>query len=147
MLLNHVPVVRKRRSALIPSRASTGAAGWDLHACVEGEICLESREKKLIPCGIAVCIPEGYVGLIFPRSGLSVKHGISLCNCVGVIDSDYRGEIFVALKNDSNENYTIKSGDRIAQLIVLPFSPASFKEVNFLNDTERSEGAFGSTGR
>lgn len=96
--------------------------------------------------GLAVAIPDGYFGAIFARSGLSTKQGLRPANCVGVIDSDYRGEVIVALHNDSNDCQTYRNGDRIAQLVIMPYLSASFDEVDELDDTERGDGGFGHTG-
>ncbi|MDR1467131.1 MAG: dUTP diphosphatase [Oscillospiraceae bacterium] len=143
----YISVVKKRLNAHIPTRASLGSAGWDLYACIKEEIVLNSGCQKLIPSGVALSIPIGYTGLIFARSGLSVKRSISLSNCVGVIDSDYRGEIFVSLKNNGEKDFTVKSNDRIAQIVITTFCSFPMKEVLSLDNTKRSEGAFGSTGR
>ena len=132
----------------LPSRATAGSAGWDLYACLEEELTVAPRQLVTIPTGIAMALPgPEYVGLIFARSGLGVKHGISLSNGVGVIDSDYRGEIRVGLMNHGPADYVIQPGDRIAQLVVLPVALPQLVEAASLEDTARGEGGFGSTDR
>jgi len=130
-----------------PYRATQNSAGADLFACLDAqEVVLASKSRLLISTGIAVEIPAGYGGFIFPRSSLSSKHGVSLANCVGVIDADYRGEVKVPLINHSDTDYAIRNGDRIAQLVILPVEAAVFAEKSALSDTERGMGGFGSTG-
>ncbi len=130
-----------------PGYATGGSAGMDLSAATDAEICIAPGERFLIPTGIAVSIPEGFGGFVFPRSGLASKSGISMANCVGVIDSDYTGEIKVALYNISDSAYTVHPGDRIAQLVFLPVEQAELEEAEELTWTERGSGGFGSTGR
>ncbi len=141
-------IKRLKENAIIPKRATPGSAGMDLHACTNQEITLNPGDSTLIPTGFAMEIPSpNYVAYIFARSGLAIKHGITLCNCVGVIDSDYRGEVCVALCNLSREPYTIIPGERIAQLVISPVSLMPAVEVEELSDTERGAGGFGSTGK
>ncbi len=137
-----------REGAQFPHKASEGAAGADLYAHLEeGSVFLEPLQRALIPTGFAIELPSAdYVALLFARSGLSFRQGLALSNGVGVIDSDYRGEVCVALTNFSNETAEIKHGDRIAQLLVMPVSQAAFMPCNTLEDTERGLGGFGSTG-
>lgn len=131
-----------------PSRATAGSAGLDLRACLDGPVTISPRQLVTIPTGVAIALPgPEYVALIFARSGLGVKHGISLSNGVGVIDSDYRGEIQVGLTNLSDTPYTIQPGDRIAQLVVTPVAAPELELVTELEDTGRGAGGFGSTGR
>lgn len=130
-----------------PEYATSGSAGMDLSAAMEGAVTVPAGGRTLIPTGIAIQIPEGFGGFVFPRSGLSFKKGISMCNCVGVIDSDYTGEIKVAVHNISQEDYNINPGDRIAQLVFLPVPQAELVECESLEETERGSGGFGSTGR
>lgn len=132
--------------AKIPTAGSEYAAGYDLYAAINYDVTIMPHQTEMVPIGIAVAIPNGYFGGIYPRSGLASKQGLRPANCVGVIDSDYRGEVKVALHNDTNDIRNIKAGDRIAQLIVQPYEKVSFKKVDELNDTERSSGGFGSTG-
>lgn len=131
----------------VPFYASQGAAGMDLTACLEESITLKPLERALIPTGIAISLPsEKYGAFLFARSGLASKHGITLANCVGVVDSDYTGEIKVALVNLSNNEYTIKNGERIAQMVIMEVNQANFTVVDELAKTERGSGGFGSTG-
>ena len=133
--------------AKMPSYGSSEAAGADLYALTEGNTVIGSGQTLLIHTGIAMEIPKGYVGLIYARSGLATKKGLAPANKVGVIDSDYRGEIMVALHNHSSEPQTVENGERIAQMVLTPYLCASFSEVDSLTDTERGEGGFGSTGK
>lgn len=131
-----------------PHFATPGAAAMDLCACVDEPVTLRAGQRALIPTGIAVALPDpGYVALVFARSGLGIKKGISLSNGVGVIDSDYRGEIGVGLVNLSDEDYTVQPGDRIAQLMVVPVVQPVLTFADELDETERGRGGFGSTGR
>lgn len=132
--------------AQIPTRGSEYAAGYDLYAASSYDIEIEPHKTVKIGTGIAVAIPAGNFGGIFARSGLATKKGLAPANKVGVVDSDYRGEVIVALHNDTNEVQTVQAGDRIAQLIIVPFTPVEFKEVDELDDTARGAGGFGSTG-
>lgn len=133
-------------SAKIPEIQTSGSAGADLHACVDKDVIVRPGETVKIPTGIAMAIPEGYGGFVFARSGLATKKGLAPANKVGVIDSDYRGEIMVALHNHSNEIVTIVEGERIAQIVFLPILTPAFNEVKDLDSTERNTGGFGSTG-
>ena len=131
-----------------PQRATTGSAGMDLAACMDEKITIAPRKLVKIPTGIAIALPgPEYVALVYARSGLGIKHGIALSNGVGVIDSDYRGEIQVGLTNLSDKPYTIHPGDRIAQLVVTPVVLPQLEWVEELDDTERGTGGFGSTGQ
>lgn len=133
--------------AITPTQGSRYAAGCDLHARIQGEgQIIETGKTEKIKTGIAMEIPNGYFGAIFARSGLATERGLYPANCVGVVDSDYRGEIIVALHNNSNVSQIITDGDRIAQLVIVPYLPIEFNEVNDLNSTERGAGGFGSTG-
>ena len=136
-----------RPEAQLPQRQTEGAAGYDLRACVEAPVTLEPGEGYSFPTGLAGEIPQGLVGLIFCRSGLGVKHGVSLPNCVGVIDSDYRGELIVPLRNFGDKAYTIQPGERIAQLVLVPVFLPPVAEVEELSETQRGTGGFGSTGK
>ena len=130
-----------------PYYASDGAAAMDLHACLDEPVTIAPGELVSLPTGIAIALPSaGYAALVFARSGLGVKHGIALSNGVGVIDSDYRGEIQVGLTNLSRVPYTISPGDRIAQLAVVPVVQARLVPVEDLDETGRGSGGFGSTG-
>lgn len=133
--------------AVKPEYATKGSAGLDLSAAIDSPIVLKAGGRALVPTGFAIQIPDGYAGFIFPRSGLAYKKGISMPNCVGVIDSDYTGELKVAVYNISGHDYTVNPGDRVAQLVFMPVAVAEFEEVDMLDATERGEGGFGSTGR
>lgn len=133
-------------TAVIPTRGSSEAAGVDLYANISEEIKIKPYETKKIGTGVAMKLPKGTFGAIFARSGLATKNGLRPANCVGVCDSDYRGEYIVPLHNDSEEIQTVKPGDRIAQLILMPYIPMDFIEVGELEETERGAGGFGSTG-
>lgn len=130
-----------------PERATAGSAGFDLCAAIDAPLTLAPGKLASVPTGVAVKLPEGSVGLLFGRSGLGVRHGITLSNSVGVIDSDYTGEIIVGLCNVSDEPYTVMPLDRIAQLVVMSPLPVTLVPAETLEKTERGEGGFGSTGR
>ena len=135
-------------NAIIPSRATSASAGLDISACLDEPVTLEPGDIKMIPVGITAepdC--DDVALLIYPRSGLSTKFGVTLANCVGVVDSDYRGELCVLLRNFSNTPYTIENGERIAQLMITDCSQCAFTVVDELSETERGEGGFGSTGK
>lgn len=144
-----VKLIRKinGQADFIPKYATQGSAGMDLRACIEKSITITPGQIVKLPTGIAIQIPNRYIGgFVFPRSGLSGKNGISLINCVGVIDSDYTGEIICALVNHSKNEFTINPGDRIAQLVFMPVCNASLIQTDELTKTERGSGGFGSTG-
>lgn len=142
-----VGYVKLDSRATEPTKGSEGSAGFDLYALIdEGTIDIPEYEGRKIHTGIAMAIPEGYFGAIYARSGLATKRGLRPSNCVGVVDLDYRGEIIVALFNDSDKCQTIHDGDRIAQLVLIPYLNAELKETEILNNTERGAGGFGSTG-
>lgn len=136
---------RLAEDAKVPYQATMESAGYDLYAASR-EVC-KSGETVKVHTGLCMEIPSGYFGGIFARSGLAVKSGIRPANCVAVIDADYRGEIIVPLHNDSNSDFLIEKGERIAQLIILPYLDVSFNEVDELNMTGRGVGGFGSTGK
>ena len=132
----------------VPSYATAGSAGMDLRACIDTPVTILPGEQALVPTGLAIALPDpGYVALLYARSGLAIKHGLSPANCVGVIDSDYRGEIVVALRNYAKEPYTVEPGERIAQMVITPVVQAAIALVDELDDTDRGAGGFGSTGR
>lgn len=131
----------------LPSYETQGSSGIDLQAHIDGPIEMKPLSRALIPTGLYISIPEGYEGQIRGRSGLALKHGISLANGVGTIDSDYRGEVKIILVNISNENYIINKGDRIAQLVLSKYEKIEFEEVESLIETKRSSGGFGHTGK
>ena len=131
----------------LPYYATPGSAAMDLHACVDAPVAIPARGRAVIPTGIAIALPSpDYVALVFARSGLGIKHGIAPANCVGVIDSDYRGEILVGLQNSGDADFTVQPGDRIAQLMVVPVIQARIQMVDELDETQRGAGGFGSTG-
>lgn len=141
-----IPIKILHSAAVIPGRAyGDGDAGVDL-ASVE-EVILKAGERAMVATGIAVAIPHGYGGFVQPRSGLAAKHGITLTNSPGLIDSNYRGEIRVIIQNTGDEDFHIKVGDRIAQLVIMPVEHAEFEPVAELPASERGEGGFGSSGR
>ena len=143
-----VPVQKLREGALLPKYGSAEAAGADLYACLGvSHVVFAPHETKMIPTGIAMEIPSGFVGLIYARSGIACKRGLAPANKVGVIDSDYRGEIIVALHNHSDEERRIDEGERIAQMVITPYLAVRFEETDTLSDTERGKGGFGSTGK
>ena len=131
----------------LPYYATPGAAAMDLHACLEEPVVIPAGERRVIPTGLAIALPSAdYVALVLARSGLGVKHGVAPANCVGVIDSDYLGEILVGLQNSGREDFPIRPGDRIAQLMVVPAVQARIRLVEELDETQRGAGGFGSTG-
>ncbi len=140
-------IKKVNENAKIPFRATKGSAGMDLCACIDSPLTLKGGETAVVPTGIAIALPSDEMGaFVFARSGLAIKHGIGLLNSVGVIDSDYRGEIKVGVINQISEPYTIEPGERIAQLVIMPVCPLDPVEVENLDDTARGEGGFGSTG-
>ena len=131
---------------VMPKYETKGASGMDLRAFLDNNVVLKPMDRMLIPTGLKMEIPIGYEAQVRPRSGLSIKNGITLINCIGTIDADYRGELKIPLVNLSNEEFTIKNGDRIAQMVIMPVIQANIVETDNLSDTERQEGGFGSTG-
>lgn len=141
-----VEVKKLSETAILPLRGSSQAAGYDLHADISEKLVIRPGETVKVETGLAFALPEGYFGGIFARSGLSAKKGLRPANCTGVVDSDYRGPVIVALHNDSKTEQVIEPGERIAQMILLPYLTAEFEEVENLDETARGEGGFGSTG-
>ena len=143
-----VKVKKLREEAILPQRATEGAAGADLYACLDEPLTIAPNQLVKVPTGIAIELPDPHMAaFLFARSGLGVKYGITLSNGVGVVDSDYRGEICVGLCNVSDKPYTIQPLERVAQMVILPVAVASFAEADALSDTERGSGGFGSTGQ
>ena len=141
-------IKKLKENAKVPNRGTQGSAGLDLCACIDEPITLNCGDTTLIPTGIAIALPSAdYGAFVFPRSGIAVKHGIGLLNSVGVIDSDYRGEIMVGVINQKRESYTIEPGERIAQMVIMPVSMMPVEEVSELDETDRGAGGFGSTGK
>lgn len=145
MLEKNVKIKRLNKDAIIPTYGSSFAAGADLYNNM-GEISIKPHETVLVKTGIALEVPNGYAGLIYARSGLATKRGLAPANKVGVIDSDYRGEVMVALHNHTNEEKIVEANERIAQLVIAPYMKANFEVVEELSDTIRGDGGFGSTG-
>lgn len=142
----NVDIKKLNNSAVIPTQAHQGDAGFDLYACIDNPLTIKAGETVMIPTGLAIAIPKGYFGAILARSGLACKQGLRPANCVGVGDAPYRGEYMVALHNDSGEERRVAPQQRIAQLVILPFLSAEFNVVDELVDTERGTGGFGSSG-
>lgn len=146
--MEEVLMQKLRPEAVLPQRATPGSAGYDLCAALTEPLTLAPGEIAPVPTGLALALPDATtVALVFARSGLSTRHGISLANGVGVIDSDYRGELLVSLKNGSHVPYTVNPGDRIAQLLFMPVALPVLTETPDLPKTDRATGGFGSTGR
>ena len=141
-----VKIKKLNDNATIPTYGTTFSAGADLYACMEGSVTIEPNETQFIKTGLAMEIPVGYAGLVYARSGLACKKGLAPANKVGVIDSDYRGEVMIALHNHSKESIAVEPGERIAQLVIAPFLTAQFEVTDELADTIRGDGGFGSTG-
>ena len=141
-----IRVKRLRENALLPTYGSAEAAGADLYACLSEPVTIAPGQSAFIPTGLAMELPKGFAGLIYARSGLATKKGLAPANKVGVIDSDYRGEVMVALHNHSNENASIEPQERIAQLVITPYITGVFQIADELDDTVRGAGGFGSTG-
>ena len=141
-------IKKLREGAHIPKRATNGSAGMDLYACIEQPITLEPGQLAIVPTGIAIELPDSScAALLYARSGLGVKHGICLSNGVGVIDSDYRGEVCAGLCNVSDKPYVIEPNERVAQMVIAPVFTPDIVEADELSDTQRGAGGFGSTGR
>lgn len=145
--MEKIAVKKLRPNAVLPTYGTASAAGADLYACLEKPVTIAPGETVLIPTGLAMEIPVGFAGLIYARSGLSVKRGLAPANKVGVIDADYRGEFMVALLNHGKQPQTVDHGERIAQLVITPVITPGFMEVEELSDTARGTGGFGSTGK
>ena len=142
-----VRVKRLREGAKLPTYGSSEAAGADLYACLEEAVTIQPGETAFIPTGIALEVPKGCAGLVYARSGMAAKRGLAPANKVGVVDSDYRGEIMVALLNHGSAAQMVENGERIAQFLITPVLQPAYMEADNLSDTERSTGGFGSTGK
>lgn len=141
-------IKKLRENAKIPKRATAGSAGMDLYACIEQSVTLSPGQLVIVPTGIAIELPDsGCAAFLYARSGLGVKHGICLSNGVGVIDSDYRGEICVGLCNVSDKPYVVEPDERVAQMVIAPVFTPDIVEADRLGGTDRGEGGFGSSGR
>lgn len=143
----NIKVKKLTPNATVPTMGSKFAAGADLYSAEDADVVIKPSETKFIGTGLAMEIPEGYVGLVYARSGLACKRGLAPANKVGVVDSDYRGEIKVALHNHGKEAQTVEKGERIAQMVIAPYLSVNYEEADELSETERGEGGFGSTGR
>lgn len=148
MIKMEIKIKKLKENAKIPKRATSGSAGMDLYACIDEPITLAPGQLAIVPTGIAIALPDnGCAAFLYARSGLGVKHGICLSNGVGVIDSDYRGEICAGLCNVSDKPYTIEPEERVCQMVIAPVLTPDVVEVGELDDTQRGEGGFGSTGK
>lgn len=147
MLEHIISYIKLNELAKEPTRGSSAAAGYDLYAAIDTDIIIAPHTTVKVGTGLAFELPQNTFAAIFARSGLATKQGLRPANCVGVCDSDYRGEYIVAIHNDTDIEQTIAAGDRIAQMILMPYIPMIFKEVEELNNTERGSGGFGSTGK
>ena len=145
--MEKISVEKLRPGAVLPTYGTEYSAGADLYACLDAPVIIEPGKTVMIPTGLAMELPAGYAGLIYARSGLSVKRGLAPANKVGVIDADYRGEFMVALLNHGSTAQTVEHGERIAQLVITPVFTPGFTEVAELSDTARGAGGFGSTGK
>jgi dUTP pyrophosphatase len=144
----NINIKRLHSKALNPSYGTPGSAGLDLGACIDSPLTLEPGQTELVPTGLAIHIDDpGYAAMILPRSGLGHKHGIVLGNLVGLIDSDYQGELMISCWNRSDQAFTITPGDRIAQLVIVPVMQATFQWVEEFGSSDRGKAGFGSTGR
>ena len=143
----NIKVKKLKPDATVPTMGSKFAAGADLYSAEDADVVIGPSETKFIGTGLAMEIPEGYVGLVYASSGLACKRGLAPANKVGVVDSDYRGEIKVALHNHGKEAQTVEKGERIAQMVIAPYLSVNYEEADALSETERGEGGFGSTGR
>lgn len=142
-----VKIKKINEKAIVPTLGSEYSAGMDLYACIDNPIYISPHETVKIGTGLSIQLPKKTFGAVFARSGLATKEGLAPANKVGVCDSDYRGEYIVALHNDSNTSRIINPNDRIAQLVIMPYIPIQFIEVDELDDTKRGSGGFGSTGK
>ena len=145
--MSTIAVKKVRDNAVLPTYGSAAAAGADLYACLEEDVTIAPGETVFIPTGIALEVPEGHAGLIYARSSMGAKRGLAPANKVGVIDSDYRGEVMVALHNHSTVPQTVQHGERVAQMLITPVLTPAYEEASELSDTVRGVGGFGSTGK
>ena len=141
----NVAIKKLKDQAILPEYQTAQAAGMDLHACLDESVTLEPMERRMIPTGLAIALPDGYEAQIRARSGMSIKHGITMVNGVGTIDADYRGEIGVLVINLGTKSFTIEPGMRIAQMVIAKYETVSWQEENTLDETDRGAGGFGST--
>ncbi len=141
-----IAITKLHSNAIVPEYQTDGAAGMDLHACITEPITMASMERKMIPTGIAIAVPKGYEAQIRARSGMSIKHGMTMVNGVGTVDSDYRGEVGVLMINLGQESFVIEPNMRVAQMVIAKYERAGWQEVDSLDETDRGAGGFGSTG-
>ncbi len=141
----NVQVKKLRDNAILPEYQTAQAAGMDLHACLDAPVTLAPMERRMIPTGFAIMLPDGYEAQIRARSGMSIKHGITMVNGIGTVDADYRGEIGVLMINLGTESFTIEPNMRIAQMVIAKYEKATWQEVDELDETVRGSGGFGST--
>ena len=144
--MTNIPIKKLREGAVFPTYATAQSAGADLYACIDEPVTIRHGMTEMIPLGFSMAIPEGWVGLIFARSGLASKRDLAPANKVGVVDADYRGEWFIPIHNHGRGVQVVYPGERIAQLVIVPCMTAAFQEVDSLDETERGAGGFGSTG-
>ena len=145
-MIQEVKVKRVNDLAILPTQGSSEAAGWDLYAAIEADIEIPPHSTVKIPTGLIFELPQYTFGAIFARSGVATKLGLRPANCVGVCDSDYRGEYIVAMHNDTDQPQVVPAGARIAQLVIMPYIPVTMVQTDVLSETERNDGGFGSTG-
>ena len=144
--MKQLQIMRLKPTAISPERKTTGSVGYDISACLEGEITISPGETRMIGSGIVIALEQGYAAFLYARSGLGIKQGIIPANCVGVIDSDYRGEVIVGLKNTSEVPFKVNDGDRIAQMVIAKCEIPEIQVCESLDETTRGDGGFGSTG-
>jgi len=144
--MKKLPIMRLKPNAILPERKTEGSVGYDITACIDDELIVGPGETKMIGSGFAIALDPGYAAFLYARSGLGINFGVIPANCVGVIDSDYRGEVIVGLKNTSNSPFTVKYGDRIAQMVVTKCELPEIVPCENLDETKRGNGGFGSTG-
>jgi len=144
--MEKLQIMRLRPNAILPERKTDGSVGYDISACLDNDITIKPGETYKVGSGIVIALEPGYAAFIYARSGLGIKHGIVPANCVGVIDSDYRGEVIVGLKNTSDIPFTVEDGDRIAQMVITECELPGIVLCDNLDETKRGDGGFGSTG-
>jgi len=144
--MEQLKIMRLKPNAIIPERKTSGSVGYDIAACLDDEIIITPGETYMVGSGIVIALEQGYAAFLYARSGLGIKQGIIPANCVGVIDSDYRGEVIVGLKNTSDKTFTVRNGDRIAQMVVSRCELPEIIVCENLDETQRGDGGFGSTG-
>ena len=144
--MEKIHIMKLKSNAKVPQRVTEGSVGYDIAACLDEQIVIQPGETYKVGSGIAIALAPGYAAFIYARSGLGIKHGVIPANCVGVIDSDYRGEIIVGLKNTSGQPFTVNDGDRIAQMVIMKCELPEIVICDDLDKTARGDGGFGSTG-